>query len=85
MSPTEETPPSDPPPSDRPPNAPARSDRNPWYWLLILPVAVPLLPMLYNHTDPTFLGVPRFYWLQLAFVVLGVATTVLVYRQTRGR
>jgi len=63
--------------------APRRSDRSPWNWLLLIPIVVPLLVPLYNAIDPTFLGWPRFYWLQLAFVVLGVATTALVYRMTR--
>jgi hypothetical protein len=67
------------------PDRPRRSDNNPWYWLLLLPTIVPLLPMLYNGTDPTLFGIPRFYWLQLAFVFLGVGTTVLVYRMTRSR
>ena len=62
---------------------PRRSDRSPWNWLLLVPIVVPLLVPLYNAVDPTFLGWPRFYWLQLAFVVLGVATTALVYRMTR--
>jgi hypothetical protein len=44
---------------------------------------VPLLVPLYNQTDPTIFGWPRFYWLQLVFVALGVATTALVYRMTR--
>jgi len=30
-------------------------------------------------------GLPRFYWLQLAFIVLGVATTTLVYQLTKKR
>ena len=59
------------------------SGRNRWYWLLLVPIVVPLLVPLYNHLDPTLLGWPRFYWLQLAFVALGVATTSLVYRMTR--
>ena len=63
--------------------APRRSDRSPWNWLLLVPIVVPLLVPLYNATDPTLFGWPRFYWLQLAFVVLGVATTALVYRMTR--
>jgi hypothetical protein len=62
---------------------PRRSDRSPWNWLLLVPIVVPLLVPLYNATDPILLGWPRFYWLQLAFVVLGVATTALVYRMTR--
>lgn len=62
---------------------PHRSDRSPWNWLLLIPIVVPLLVPLYNQTDPTLLGWPRFYWLQLAFVALGVLTTVVVYRMTR--
>ncbi|MFI5953434.1 DUF3311 domain-containing protein [Cryptosporangium sp. NPDC051539] len=79
MSTTEETP--SPPPSE----PPARSDRNHWYWLLLVPVIVPLLPMLYNGSDPVLWGIPRFYWLQLLFVFLSVSVTLVVYRQTRRR
>jgi hypothetical protein len=64
-------------------DTPRRSDRSPWNWLLLVPIVVPLIVPLYNSFDPTFLDWPRFYWLQLAFVVLGVATTALVYRMTR--
>jgi len=63
--------------------APRRSDRSPWNWLLLIPIVVPLLVPLYNAVDPTLLHWPRFYWLQLAFVPLGVATTAVVYRVTR--
>lgn len=73
-------PPTDPRTRD---GAPARSDRSPWNWLLLVPIVVPLLVPLYNQTDPTLWGWPRFYWLQLLFVPLGVATTALVYRMTR--
>jgi hypothetical protein len=70
--------------SERPDSsAEARSDRSPWNWLLLIPIVVPLLTFLYNAESPTLFGFPRFYWLQLAFVFLGVATTVLVYRLTR--
>jgi hypothetical protein len=65
------------------PGTPRRSDRSPWNWLLLVPIVVPLLVPLYNQVEPTFFDWPRFYWLQLAFVVLGVATTALVYRMTR--
>jgi hypothetical protein len=86
MSTTEETPPPPAEPTGPPePEQPARSDRNAWYWLLLVPIVIPLLPMLYNDTDPTVWGIPRFYWLQLLLVVLSVAITLLVYRQTRGR
>jgi uncharacterized membrane protein HdeD (DUF308 family) len=65
------------------PIAPRRSDRSPWNWLLLVPIVVPLLVPLYNHIDPKLGSWPLFYWLQLAFVALGVLTTSIVYRMTR--
>ncbi|WP_327045722.1 DUF3311 domain-containing protein [Microbispora sp. NBC_01189] len=58
-------------------------DRSPLNWLLLLPIAIPLLPPLFNAVEPRLFGIPLFYWLQLAFIVLGVTTTTLVYRATR--
>ena len=63
--------------------APRRSDRSPWNWLLLVPIVVPLIVPLYNSVDPRLGGWPRYYWLQLAFVVLGVLCTTVVYRMTR--
>jgi hypothetical protein len=74
------------PESDAPSAAPARrSDHSPWNWLLIIPIVVPLLTPLYNHDSPRLFGFPAFYWLQFAFIVLGVVTTTVVYRMTRRR
>ena len=77
---TASTPPADTATSEV---APHRSDRSPWNWLLLVPIVVPLIVPLYNSVGPTIGGWPRFYWLQLLFVVLGVATTSLVYLMTR--
>ena len=77
---TASTPPSTPVTDDV---APRRSDRSPWNWLLLVPIVVPLIVPIYNSVDPKLGGWPLFYWLQLVFVALGVATTVLVYRMTR--
>ena len=66
--------------------ADGRADRrSKWHWLLIVPVVVPLVTAFYNGRDPYFLGFPRFYWLQLAFIILGVGTTTLVYQMTKTR
>jgi hypothetical protein len=60
-----------------------RNDRSPWNWLLLVPIVVPLIPVLYNTTDPELFGIPRFYWLQLGFIVLGVTATTVVYQMTK--
>jgi hypothetical protein len=68
------------------PDTPARTDRSPWNWLLVVPIFLPLLTVLYNADSPRFLGFPRFYWLQFAFILVGVTTTTVVYQMTkRGR
>ncbi|MDG4759737.1 DUF3311 domain-containing protein [Micromonospora sp. WMMD710] len=80
---------SEPPVTPEPPGAapPSReaTDRSPWNWLLFLPIVVPLVPALFNMDSPRLFGFPAYYWLQLAFIVLGVATTSVVYRMTRDR
>jgi hypothetical protein len=68
-----------------PDSAPRAHRRNRWYWLLLVPVAVPFVIMLYNADGPRLLGFPRFYWMQLAFLLLGMGTTMLVYRLTKQR
>ncbi|WP_189240827.1 DUF3311 domain-containing protein [Planomonospora parontospora] len=63
-----------------------RSDRSPWNWLLLVPIVLPLLPFLFNSDEPRLLGFPMFYWLQLAFIAVGVTCTTVVYQMTkRGR
>jgi predicted ferric reductase len=70
-------------PQTRP--VPRRERGSAWHWLLIVPVVVPLLVFLYNGKNPYLLGFPRFYWLQLAFILLGVCATTLVYQLTKRR
>jgi hypothetical protein len=67
------------------PTVEPRTDRSPWNWLLFIPIVVPLLVLLFNAKAPTLFGFPRFYWLQLAFIALGVGTTALVYQATKKR
>jgi hypothetical protein len=62
-----------------------KSDRSPWNWLLLVPIAIPLMTFLFNSDEPRLLGFPLFYWLQIAFILVGVATTTLVYQMTKRR
>jgi hypothetical protein len=62
-----------------------RSDRSPWNWLLLAPIVIPLLTFLFNRDEPRLAGFPMFYWLQLAFIALGVAVTTTVYRMTKKK
>ncbi|MFF5207791.1 DUF3311 domain-containing protein [Streptosporangium sp. NPDC000396] len=62
-----------------------RSDRSPWNWLLIIPIILPLLPFLFNFDEPRLFGFPRFYWLQLAFIAVGVICTTIVYQMTKRK
>lgn len=60
-------------------------DHSRWNWLLFAPIVVPLSTPLFNADSPRLFGFPVFYWLQLAFIVLGVATTTVVYQMTKKR
>jgi hypothetical protein len=59
------------------------TDRSPWNWLLLPPIVIPLCTFLYTAREPQLFGFPRFYWLQLSFIGLGVVCTAVVYRMTR--
>lgn len=60
-------------------------DHSTWNWLLFLPILVPLITPLFNFDSPRLFGFPTFYWLQLAFIIIGVGTTTLVYQATKRR
>lgn len=62
-----------------------RSDRSPWNWLLIVPVVLPLLTFLFNFDEPRLFDWPLFYWLQLAFIIVGVTSTTVVYQMTKKK
>ena len=65
---------------------PRRSRRfSRWYLLLWIPVLVALFPPLFNRAEPTLMGLPFYYWGQLAFAVACSALTVVVHVATKGR
>jgi hypothetical protein len=55
-----------------------------WYWLLLVPLVGVLIPPIFNTADPRLIGIPFFYWYQMAWIPISVACTLLVYRRTRG-
>jgi hypothetical protein len=54
---------------------------NPWNLVLLIPFIVLLTP-LYNKESPRLFGMPFFYWFQFLVIVVGVLSTIVVYRMT---
>ena len=55
-----------------------------WYLLFLIQFVMCLWPSFYNQVDPTWLGIPFFYWYQLACVVVGAVFTAIVYVATES-
>ena len=59
-----------------------RAGRGGWHWwylLFLVPFVAVLWPPFYNRIEPTWLGVPFFYWYQLACVVVAAVLTAIIY------
>lgn len=76
------TQPQDPGPAGPP--QPARTDRSPWNWLLLLPIVLPLITVIYNRESPHLFGWPFFFWFQVMFTLLAAAVTTIVFLATRS-
>jgi uncharacterized protein DUF3311 len=50
-----------------------------WYLLFLVQFAAVLWPPFYNRAEPALLGIPFFYWYQLACVLLAAVMTAGVY------
>jgi hypothetical protein len=50
-----------------------------WYLLFVVQFVVALYPPFFNKVDPTLLGIPFFYWFQLAWVLGSAILTAIVY------
>jgi hypothetical protein len=53
-----------------------------WYLFFVIQFVVMLWPPFYNKIEPTFLGIPFFYWSQLLWVVISAVFTAVVYLAT---
>jgi uncharacterized protein DUF3311 len=56
-----------------------------WYILLALFCLLVLWVPLYNRVEPTFIGLPFFYWFQLLLVLVGAALIGIVYFATEKK
>ncbi len=57
-----------------------------WWYLLLLAECIPALWVpLYNSAEPSWIGLPFFYWFQLALVFITAAMTAVVYFITESR
>jgi hypothetical protein len=55
---------------------------SPWYLLLLIQFVPSLWVPFYNSIEPTFGGMPFFYWFQLALVLVSAGVTAIVYFAT---
>jgi uncharacterized membrane protein YhdT len=59
-----------------------RGERSTWSWwylLFLIQFVAVLWPPFYNRVEPTLIGLPFFYWYQLACVVLAAVLTAIIY------
>jgi hypothetical protein len=56
-----------------------------WWYLLLLAELVPAMWVsLYNFAEPSWIGLPFFYWFQLLLVVICAIVTAIVYFATES-
>ncbi|HZL60135.1 MAG TPA: DUF3311 domain-containing protein [Stellaceae bacterium] len=56
-----------------------------WWHALFIPLFVIVLWVpFYNVAEPSFIGVPFFYWYQLAWIIGGAVLTAIIYFATRS-
>jgi Protein of unknown function (DUF3311) len=60
----------------------ARSGWSWWYLLFVIQFVAVLWPPFYNSVEPSWAGIPFFYWYQLLWVIIGAILTAIVYFAT---
>ncbi len=59
-----------------------RTKRNLRSWLrllLLIPLIAMLWPPFYNAGEPSLIGIPFFYWYQIAWIVLASLLMIAIY------
>ena len=55
-----------------------------WYLLLIVQFIAVLWPPFYNTVEPSWAGIPFYYWYQMLWVIIGAVLTAVVYFATEN-
>jgi hypothetical protein len=53
-----------------------------WYLLFVLQFIAVLWPPFYNSVEPSWAGIPFYYWYQMLWVIIGAVLTAIVYFAT---
>ena len=53
-----------------------------WYLLLLIQFVLLLWVPFYNKLEPSWIGLPFFYWYQLLWVIISGILTAIVYFMT---
>ena len=53
-----------------------------WYLLFAIQFVAVLWPPFYNSVEPSWAGIPFFYWYQLLWIIIGAILTAIVYFAT---
>ena len=53
-----------------------------WYLLFVVECVIALWPPFFNSVEPTWIGIPFFYWYQLLAVLVCAVLTAIVYFAT---
>jgi Protein of unknown function (DUF3311) len=66
-----------------------QSDERPswssWYLLLLVQFIAVLWVPFYNSVEPSWAGIPFFYWYQMLWVIVGAVLTAIVYFATESQ
>jgi Protein of unknown function (DUF3311) len=55
-----------------------------WYLLFVIQFVAVLWPPFYNTVEPSWAGIPFYYWYQMAMVIVGAVLTAIVYFATEA-
>jgi uncharacterized protein DUF3311 len=55
------------------------------YWLLVIPFIATLWVPFYNAIEPSWHGIPYFYWYQFLWILISAGLTALVYFLTERK